>query len=143
MASTFKQRYAEKGRDGKRVRKPSKCRYIDYKDSDGAKKGKNNHVPRTDNQLSSSELGPDSDRMSADDTPKREMGRIGLEHPPLKPPRTAISTSGGAKSDARDAPKPVQDPDLTNIMVAWPELPEHIKAAVKALVQPHTEGAQE
>jgi hypothetical protein len=29
--------------------------------------------------------------------------------------------------------------DLPEIMVVWPELPEHIKAAIKALVQIHIE----
>ena len=62
------------------------------------------------------------------------MGDIGLEHPPLTVSKTPISAEGGAKSDAHDAPKPIYDPDLTKIIEVWPTLSEHIKAAVKALV---------
>ena len=65
------------------------------------------------------------------------MGRIGFEHPTLTPSKTPISTSGGAKSDAPDAPKPPQDPDLAALVKAWPELPQHIKQAIKALAQTH------
>lgn len=65
------------------------------------------------------------------------MGPVGHEHPPLKGSKTAISGSGGAKSDAPDAPKPPQDADLAAIVKAWPDLPEHIKQAIKALVQTH------
>jgi hypothetical protein len=32
--------------------------------------------------------------------------------------------------------------DLAEIVVVWPELPEHIKAAIKALVQTHSKGTK-
>ena len=63
------------------------------------------------------------------------MGDAGPEHPPLEHPKTAISTSGGAKSGAPAAPNAPQDPDLELVVKQWPELPEHIKAAIKALVR--------
>ncbi|MFC1603871.1 hypothetical protein ACFL5F_02485 [Planctomycetota bacterium] len=31
-------------------------------------------------------------------------------------------------------------PDLAEIVAVWPELPGHIKAAIKALIQTHTKG---
>ena len=70
------------------------------------------------------------------------MGPPGHEHPPLTAPKTPISGSGGAKSDAPDAPKASQDADLAAIVKAWPGLPEHIKAAIKALLHTHIEGSE-
>lgn len=62
------------------------------------------------------------------------MGPVGREHTPLTASRNPISTEGGAKSGARNAPNAFQDCDLAKIVKAWPELPENIKAAIKALV---------
>ena len=59
----------------------------------------------------------------------------GFEHPPLALSKTPISGEGGAKSGARDALKAPVDPDLALIQNRWPTLPEHIKAAVLALVR--------
>jgi hypothetical protein len=65
------------------------------------------------------------------------MGRIGFEHPPVKVSKTPISESGGAKTDTRHAPKAPKDADLDIVVKAWTELPEHIKEAIKALIQTH------
>jgi hypothetical protein len=65
------------------------------------------------------------------------MGPVGFEHPPVKVSITPISQGGGAKSDARSAPEAPKDPDLDIVVKAWPELPEHIEAAVKTLIQTH------
>jgi cellobiose-specific phosphotransferase system component IIA len=71
------------------------------------------------------------------------MGDIGPEQSPLTLSKTAILSSGGAKSDAHDAPDSIRDPNLAQIVDCWPMLPEHIKAAMKALVDAHqTSGKQ-
>lgn len=73
----------------------------------------------------------------AKDLPGRAslLGDTGLEHTPLTLSKTAISEEDGAKLGARDAPSPLQDPDLTLLVERWPALPEYIKAAIKTLVQ--------
>ncbi|MGB7581243.1 MAG: hypothetical protein WBL85_02185 [Sedimentisphaerales bacterium] len=51
------------------------------------------------------------------------MGDTGLEHTPLEQSKTLISASGGAESDARNAPNTLQDPDLALVVEQWPNLP--------------------
>lgn len=59
----------------------------------------------------------------------------GFEQSKFKPPKTTISRTERAESGALPDEKPLSDPDLALIQERWPELPEHIKAAVLALVR--------
>ena len=57
----------------------------------------------------------------------------GIEHPSLSLSKTPISETPSAESGAANAEHTPLDPDLAKIVVAWPRLPEHIKAAVSVL----------
>lgn len=63
------------------------------------------------------------------------MGPEGSEHPPCTQPKTPISETVRTQSGTLDAEKPPADPDLALIQDRWATLPEHIKAAIMALVQ--------
>jgi len=58
-----------------------------------------------------------------------KVGDKGLENTPLALSRTSISEAGGAQSGAL----PVDDPDLTRLITAWPKLPEAIRRGILAL----------
>jgi len=81
-----------------------------------------------------------------------KLGDAGLERPPLALSKTAILDKGGANSGALDAPETpktaknesaiyysvlLTDPDLRQVVTAWPKLPEHVKAEIKTLLKPH------
>ena len=59
----------------------------------------------------------------------------GFERTPLALSETAISQTPSAKSGALEGEKTPKDPDLALVQERWPKLPEHIKAAVLALVR--------
>ncbi len=63
------------------------------------------------------------------------MGDEGVEHSPLAVSKTAISETPSAESGALESEKPPLDPDLRLIQDRWPQLPEHIRQAVLALVR--------
>ena len=65
------------------------------------------------------------------------LGDTGLEHPVLKPPKTAISKIACAESGALDARRPPSDPDLARLVEAWPHFPDHIKAQITNLIREH------
>jgi hypothetical protein len=58
-----------------------------------------------------------------------------FEHTLLSLSKTAFLTGGGAKSGALDAPRKIQDPDLSQIIAAWPTLSEHVKSAILKMVK--------
>jgi hypothetical protein len=69
-----------------------------------------------------------------DGDPGVRSGGGGIRTPRETPEKTALSPEGGAKSGALPTEPNISDPDLARIIVAWPDLPDHIRAAVLALV---------
>ena len=63
------------------------------------------------------------------------MPGTGFELSDLKASKTPISKTRGAKSGVHDAPNPPKNLDLDIVVKAWPELPEYINVAIKALIQ--------
>lgn len=67
------------------------------------------------------------------------MGGIGLEHPPLALSKTAIAQNPRAESGALGDKIRDSESDLSRLVKRWPQLPEHIKAAIKALARSYQE----
>jgi hypothetical protein len=63
------------------------------------------------------------------------LGGTGLEHHPLTLSKTAISENASAKSDARDAPETKIDPDLAQIIWAWPKLSDSQRQRICRLIE--------
>jgi hypothetical protein len=74
------------------------------------------------------------------------MGDEGFEQPSDSPRNSKVSENGGAEFGAVDAPIATTagssavstDPTLTRLIDAWPTIPEHIRAAIHALVEAAT-----
>jgi hypothetical protein len=60
---------------------------------------------------------------------------MGIEPPANSLENTTLSTAGGAKCGALATNSSPIDLDLAAIIRAWPDLPEAIRAAVRALVE--------
>ena len=68
------------------------------------------------------------------------MGDIGLEQAPLAPPKTPISEIERTPQDTVDVEKTPSNPDLVELIDRWPDLPEHVKVAVMALIKANGQG---
>jgi hypothetical protein len=60
---------------------------------------------------------------------------MGLERTPKLSEKQGVSARGGAESGAGGAWKASIDPDLGELIAAWPALPEEVKAGILAIVQ--------
>lgn len=80
---------------------------------------------------------------SQTNSPALRPGKIGDEGNrtiPVSASKTPISEPRGTESGTVDAPNAPIDTDLAFIQDRWPDLPEHIKAAITTLVQAHGKG---
>jgi hypothetical protein len=59
----------------------------------------------------------------------------GIELPAQITENIAISPKGGAKSGAVGAPNGKPDADLSEIVEAWPRLPETVKVGILAMLR--------
>ncbi len=63
------------------------------------------------------------------------MGDTGLEQSPFTLSKTPISGTGGTESGTLDSAGLAHDTDLHALIKVWSALPEHIKLAIKSLVE--------
>jgi len=63
------------------------------------------------------------------------MGPEGLEQSGLTASQTSISENTRTESGTVDDETSENDPDLARLTKAWPDLPKHLKQAIRAIVQ--------
>ena len=59
-----------------------------------------------------------------------------------KPLQASLQTKSEKKQKSTENQAQELPPELAEIVTIWHELPEHIKAAIKALVQTHSKGTK-
>jgi len=63
------------------------------------------------------------------------MGDDGLEPPPKTSGKPGVSQTGGAESGAVDAREPSADPEIAEVVAAWPTLAVAVRANILAAVR--------
>lgn len=66
------------------------------------------------------------------------MGGTGLERPSKSPGKHAVSQTRGAESGALGSEIDPDDPDLAELVTAWPVLAATIRAGIMAMVRATT-----
>jgi len=71
------------------------------------------------------------------------MGAVGFEHPSEMPDKQRIpadrGTESGTLGDGAASNRQPADPDLADVVKAWPDLPAAVKAGILAMIRAASE----